>query len=103
MAIRRYKPTSAGRRQTTTQDFSTLSKKQPEKKLVETKHSTGGRNNYGRITSRFRGGGHKRRYRKVDFKRAKRGIPAVVAAIEYDPNRTAHLALLQYADGEKAY
>jgi large subunit ribosomal protein L2 len=103
MAIRRYKPTSAGRRQTTTQDFSTLSKKQPEKELVEKKNSTGGRNNYGRITSRFRGGGHKRRYRKVDFKRAKRGIPAVVAAIEYDPNRTAHLALLQYADGEKAY
>ncbi len=103
MAIRKYKPTSAGRRQTTTQDFSTLTKKKPEKDLVEKKNSTGGRNNYGRITSRFRGGGHKRRYRKVDFKRDKRGIEATVAAIEYDPNRTAHLALLAYADGEKAY
>jgi len=87
----------------TTQDFSSLSKKKPEKALVEVKNSTGGRNNAGRITSRFRGGGHKRRYRKVDFKRLKRGVPAQVAAIEYDPNRSAHLALLSYVDGDKAY
>jgi large subunit ribosomal protein L2 len=85
------------------QDFSTITKGTPEKNLLEKKHSTGGRNNYGRTTARFRGGGHKQRYRKIDFKRSKTGVPAKVAAIEYDPNRTARIALLFYADGEKAY
>jgi len=84
-------------------DFSEITKDKPERKLTENKHSSGARNNYGRITSRFRGGGHKRRYRLVDFKRNKIGVPAKVAAIEYDPNRTARLALLHYADGEKRY
>jgi large subunit ribosomal protein L2 len=103
MAIVKYKPTSPGRRGMSSQDFSTVTKGKPEKKLLEKKTSTGGRNNYGRITSRFRGGGHKQRYRKVDFRRTKTGIPATVAAIEYDPNRSARLALLHYADGEKTY
>lgn len=103
MAIKRYKPTSPGRRGMTSQDFSTVTKGTPEKSLLEKKSSTGGRNNNGRITSRFRGGGHKQRYRKVDFKRNKTGVPAKVVAIEYDPNRSARIALLHYADGEKAY
>jgi len=103
MAIKRYKPTSPGRRGMTSQDFSTVTKGAPEKTLLEKKSSTGGRNNNGRITSRFRGGGHKQRYRKIDFKRSKTGVPAKVVAIEYDPNRTARIALLHYADGEKAY
>jgi large subunit ribosomal protein L2 len=85
------------------QDFSTITKGKPEKKLLEKKTSKGGRNNNGRITSRFRGGGHKQRYRKIDFRRNKTGVPAKVAAIEYDPNRSARIALLHYADGEKAY
>jgi large subunit ribosomal protein L2 len=87
----------------TSQDFASITKGEPEKSLVEKKNRSGGRNNYGRITSRFRSGGHKRRYRTIDFKRNKTGIPAKVAAIEYDPNRSARIALLQYADGEKAY
>jgi large subunit ribosomal protein L2 len=103
MAIKHYKPTSAGRRLATSRDLSGLSKKAPEKALTHGKPATGGRNNYGRTTSRFRGGGHKRRLRTVDFKRVKTGVPARVAAIEYDPNRTAFLALLHYLDGEKAY
>jgi large subunit ribosomal protein L2 len=103
MAIVKYKPTSPGRRGMSSQDFATITKDAPEKKLLEKKSSTGGRNNYGRITTRFRGGGHKQRYRKVDFKRRKTGVPAKVAAIEYDPNRSARIALLHYADGEKAY
>lgn len=104
MAIRSYKPTSAGRRGLAGSDFSEVTTDTPEKKLLAgAKASTGGRNNYGRITSRFRGGGHKRRYRIIDFKRNKIGVPAIVAEIEYDPNRTARLALLHYADGEKAY
>ena len=103
MAITKFKPTSAGRRGMSSQDFSTVTKGKPEKKLLDKKTSSGGRNNYGRITSRFRGGGHKQRYRKVDFKRNKTGVPAKVAAIEYDPNRTARIALLHYADGEKTY
>jgi large subunit ribosomal protein L2 len=105
MAIKRYKPTSAGRRGMTSQDFGEITKKEnaPEKALLETKHSTGGRNVYGRITSRFRGGGHKQRYRVIDFKRDKTGVPAKVASIEYDPNRSARIALLHYADGEKRY
>ncbi|MCA9529882.1 MAG: 50S ribosomal protein L2 [Myxococcales bacterium] len=103
MAIKRFKPTSPARRFYETADFDALSKKAPEKSLTAPKKSLGGRNNQGRITVRFRGGGHKRRYRTVDFKRAKVGVPATVHALEYDPNRSARLALLHYADGEKAY
>jgi large subunit ribosomal protein L2 len=103
MPIIKYKPTSPGRRGMSSQDFSTITKSEPEKKLLEKKTSSGGRNNYGRTTSRFRGGGHKQRYRKIDFKRRKTGVPAKVAAIEYDPNRSARIALLHYVDGEKAY
>jgi large subunit ribosomal protein L2 len=103
MAIRSFKPTSAGRRALATSDFSDITTTTPERSLLAALNKSGGRNNHGRITSRFRGGGHKRRYRMVDFKRNKIGVPAVVAEIEYDPNRTARLALLHYADGEKAY
>ncbi len=103
MSIVRYKPTSAGRRGMSSQDFGEITKGKPEKKMLEKKSATAGRNNYGRITSRFRGGGHKQRYRSVDFKRNKTGVPASVVAIEYDPNRTSRIALIQYADGERAY
>src|ERR1051326_5742195 len=104
MRLKTNKPTSACRRGTMGSDFTELTrKKKPEKSLLEPKTSTGGRNNYGRITSRFRGGGHKRRYRVIDWKRNKLGVPAQVASIEYDPNRSANIALLQYKDGEKRY
>lgn len=103
MAIRYYKPTSPGRRGMSTQDFAEITKREPEKSLLEHKVQKVGRNNYGRITSRFRSGGHKKRYRKIDFKRTKTGVPATVLGIEYDPNRSARIALLQYADGVKAY
>jgi large subunit ribosomal protein L2 len=104
MGIKHYRPTSAGRRGMSCNDFSELDgTSKPEKSLLTNKQSTGGRNNYGRITSRFRGGGHKRRFREIDFKRNKLGVPAMVAAIQYDPNRTAHIALLHYLDGEKRY
>ena len=103
MGIKIYRPTSPGRRGMTGFDFKEITKTTPEKGLVEGGKSTGGRNNAGRITSRFRGGGHKQRYRLVDFKRNKVGVPAKVAAIEYDPNRTCRIALLHYVDGEKAY
>ncbi len=103
MGIKSFKPTSAARRFYTVSDFKEITKSTPERSLIEKQTSTGGRNNNGRITSRFRGGGHKQRYRLVDFKRDKIGIPATVAAIEYDPNRTARIALLHYADGEKRY
>ena len=103
MAIRFYKPTSPGRRGMSTQDFGEITKGTPEKSLLEAKPAQSGRNNYGRITSRFRSAGHKKRYRKVDFKRTKTGVPATVLGIEYDPNRSARLALIQYLDGEKAY
>ncbi|HEY8945459.1 MAG TPA: 50S ribosomal protein L2 [Polyangiaceae bacterium] len=103
MGIRAYKPTSAGRRFYTVSDFADVTTSEPLKSLTEGKASTGGRNHYGRITSRFRGGGHKQRYRVIDFKRAKIGVPAKVAEIEYDPNRTARIALLHYVDGEKTY
>ena len=103
MAVRKLKPTSPGRRFQTVADYSEITKKKPEKSLIDKKSSTGGRNVHGRITSRHRGGGHKQRYRIVDFRRTKDGIPAKVAAIEYDPNRNARLALLHYADGEKTY
>src|SRR3569833_2703991 len=103
MAIRFYKPTSPGRRGMSTQDFGEITKSGPEKSLREHKTAKAGRNNYGRITSRFRSQGHKKRYRKVDFKRNKTGVPANVLGIEYDPNRSARLALIQYLDGEKGY
>ncbi len=103
MAVKKRKPTSPGRRFQTVSDFSEITKTEPEKSLIAKKKSTGGRNTYGRVTSRHRGGGHKQRYRIVDFRRNKDGIPAKVAAIEYDPNRNARIALLHYADGEKRY
>ncbi|RMG96131.1 MAG: 50S ribosomal protein L2 [Deltaproteobacteria bacterium] len=103
MPIKKYKPTSPGRRGMTSLDRSALSDKRPEKSLVEHVHDKKGRNNHGRITSRHRGGGHKRVYRKIDFRRDKFGVPAKVAALEYDPNRSAFIALLHYADGEKRY
>jgi large subunit ribosomal protein L2 len=103
MPMKQYNPTSPGRRFQTTLDFSELTKKEPERKLTEPLRRSGGRNNKGRITVWFRGGGHKRRYRVVDFRRDKRNVPAKVAAFEYDPNRSARLALLHYADGDKRY
>ncbi len=103
MALRKRKPTSPGRRFQTSSDFSEITKTSPEKSLLVKKSKTGGRNSYGRKTSRHRGGGHKQQYRLVDFKRTKDGVPARVASVEYDPNRTAHIALLHYADGEKRY
>src|SRR6201990_499239 len=103
MPVKRHKPTSPGRRFATWADNPELAKKGPERSLVEGLTKSGGRNAHGRITSRHRGGGAKRLYRKIDFKRAKDGVPARVAAIEYDPNRSAHIALLHYADGEKRY
>ncbi len=103
MAIKHFKPTSPSRRYYDTQDFAGLSKKAPEKALLESKSSTGGRNHSGRVTSRFRGGGHKRAYRIIDWRRNKVGIPGTVAALEYDPNRSARIALIHYADGEKSY
>jgi large subunit ribosomal protein L2 len=103
MGIRSYKPTSPARRYYSVSDFKEITKTEPERSLTEHQTSTGGRNNNGRITTRFRGGGHKQRYRIIDFKRDKIGIPATVASVEYDPNRTARIALLHYADGEKRY
>ena len=103
MGIRKRKPTSAGRRFQTVSDFSELTKDRPERTLLASQSRTGGRNNYGRKTARHRGGGHKRRYRIVDFRRNKDLVPAKVAAIEYDPNRNCRIALLHYLDGEKRY
>ena len=103
MAIRKPKPTSPGRRFSTYADFAEITRDEPEKSLVEGLTKSGGRNARGRKTSRHRGGGAKRLYRKIDFKRRKDGVPAKVAAIEYDPNRSAYIALLHYLDGEKAY
>ncbi len=103
MAIRSYKPTSPGRRFQTVSTFEEITSTTPERSLLRPLKKTGGRNSYGRITSRHRGGGHKRRYRVIDFKRKKDGVPAKVASIEYDPNRSARLALLHYVDGEKRY
>ncbi len=103
MAIKKYKPTTAGRRGMSVSAFEEITSDQPEKTLVEPLKSSGGRNNYGRMTARHRGGGHKRKYRVIDFKRTKDGVPAKVASIEYDPNRSARIALLHYADGEKRY
>lgn len=103
MGIKRYKPTSPGRRGMTVSDFAEITKFEPEKSLTEPLQKHAGRNNHGHITTRHRGGGHKRRYRLIDFKRKKFDIPAKVAGIEYDPNRSANIALLHYTDGEKRY
>ncbi|MEG6523419.1 50S ribosomal protein L2 [Desulfotomaculum sp. 1211_IL3151] len=103
MAVKNYKPTSPGRRFVTVPDFSEITKVEPEKSLLVPVKRTGGRNAQGRLTVRHRGGGHKRMFRVIDFKRNKDGIPARVASIEYDPNRSARIALLNYADGEKRY
>ena len=103
MAVKNYNPTSPARRQMTVTDFSVLTDKKPEKSLLASGKKTGGRNSYGRITVRHIGGGNRRKIRIIDWKRTKDGIPAKVVALEYDPNRTAFLALLQYADGAKAY
>jgi large subunit ribosomal protein L2 len=103
MAIKKLKPVTPGQRFRTVSDFSELTADRPEKSLLEPLNKSGGRNNHGRITCRHRGGGHKRRYRLIDFKRDKRDIPARVATVEYDPNRSARIALLFYADGEKRY
>jgi len=103
MAIKFYKPTTPGRRGMSVTDYSVLSKVDPEKSLLEKKSKHSGRNSYGRITVRHRGGGNRQKYRIIDFKRDKRGIPATVATLEYDPNRSAFIALLQYEDGEKRY
>lgn len=105
MPVRKYKPTSAGRRKMSVSDFHEVTRgKKPERSLVEgAVGRSGGRNGFGRVTVWSRGGGHKRRYRRIDFRREKLGVPAKVASIEYDPNRSAHIALLHYADGEKRY
>ncbi len=103
MGVKKLKPTSPGRRFQTVSDFETITKSKPEKSLLAKQKRSSGRNAKGRITSRHRGGGHKRRYRVIDFRRTKDGIPAKVAAIEYDPNRNARIALLHYVDGEKRY
>ncbi len=103
MGIRSRKPTSAGRRFQTVADFSEITRSRPERSLLAKKTGSGGRNNHGRKTARHRGGGHKQRYRIVDFRRDKDGVPASVASIEYDPNRNARIALLHYHDGEKRY
>ncbi len=103
MGIKTNKPTSPGRRFQTHSTFEEITRKRPEKKLVRSLKESGGRNSMGRMTARHRGGGHKRKYRLIDFKRDKDGIPAVVAFIEYDPNRSSNIALLHYVDGEKRY
>ncbi len=103
MAIKSYKPTTASRRHMTVTDYSELSKVKPEKSLLETLKKNAGRNSYGRITVRHQGGGNKKKYRVIDFKRDKIDMPATVLTLEYDPNRTAHIALVQYEDGEKRY
>ncbi len=103
MPVKSYKPTSPGMRQRTTSDFSEITKSEPTKSLTKGKLKTGGRDSRGHLTSWWRGGGHKKRYRDIDFKRDKVGIPAKVASVEYDPNRSSRIALLNYADGEKRY
>src|SRR6476619_4123133 len=103
MALRQFKPTSPGRRFMTVSSFDEITKTKPEKSLLQPLKKSGGRNNTGRLTARHIGGGHKRQYRIIDFKRAKDGIPGKVAAIEYDPNRSARIALIHYTDGEKRY
>jgi large subunit ribosomal protein L2 len=101
--VKMYKPTTPGRRFASVADFSEITRTRPEKSLVQKITKTGGRNNRGRVTCRFRGGGHKRSYRLIDFRRNKDGVPGIVASIEYDPNRSARIALVHYKDGEKRY
>jgi len=103
MGIRQFKPVTAGQRFRIVSDFAEVTRSEPEQSLLEPLRSKGGRNNQGHVTTRYRGGGHKRRYRKIDFRRDKFGIPGRVAEIEYDPNRSARIALVRYADGEKRY
>jgi len=103
MPVRKRKPTSPGRRFQSASDFADITKSTPERSLVKPKPRTGGRNAYGRMTARHKGGGHKQKYRVIDFRRDKDGVPATVAAVEYDPNRNARIALLHYLDGEKRY
>src|SRR5205807_8159996 len=103
MPVKKYKPTSPGRRGMTVSTFSEITRSKPEKSLVRPLKKRAGRNNQGRISTRHQGGGHKRQYRIIDFKRNKHGVPAKVASIEYDPNRSARIALLHYVDGEKRY
>ena len=103
MGVKHLKPTSAGRRFQTVSDFAEITTDKPEKSLLAPLPKKAGRNNNGRVTTRHQGGGHKRRYRIIDFKRRKDGVPAKVATIEYDPNRSARIALLHYVDGAKAY
>ena len=103
MAIKKYKPTTPGRRGMTVTDYSALSKVAPERSLLEPMKKAAGRNNTGRITVRHHGGGNRTKYRVIDFKRDKLDMPAVVKTLEYDPNRSAHIALVQYEDGEKRY
>jgi large subunit ribosomal protein L2 len=103
MPVRKYKPTTPGRRGSSVSDFSEITRQEPEKRLTRPNPKRAGRNAYGRITTRHQGGGHKRQYRVIDFKRSKDGVPAKVAHVEYDPNRTARIALLHYADGDKRY
>src|SRR6056297_2061691 len=104
MGIRIYKPTSAGRRNASVSDFADLTPGYtPEKSLLRPKRKTGGRNNQGKITARHRGGGHKQMYRVIDFRRGKDGVEAVVDSVQYDPNRSARIALVKYADGDKSY
>ena len=103
MGVKNYNPTSAGRRFQTGYDFDEITKAEPERSLLAPLRKRGGRNDLGRMTMRHRGGGHKRRYRMIDFRRGKDGIAGTVATIEYDPNRTARIALVNYADGEKRY
>ena len=103
MALRKYKPTTPGRRGSSVADFSEVTRSRPERSLTAKMTKKAGRNSQGRVTTRHQGGGHKRRYRVVDFRRNKDGVPAKVAHIEYDPNRSARIALLHYADGEKRY
>lgn len=103
MSVKKFKPTSAGRRFMTVSDFAEITRSAPERSLLAPMSKKGGRNNRGRITARHRGGGHKRRYRLIDFRRDKEGVPGRVASVEYDPNRSARIALIHYADGEKRY
>ncbi|MFC2949272.1 50S ribosomal protein L2 [Virgibacillus sediminis] len=103
MAIKKFKPTSNGRRNMSTSDFAEITTDKPERSLLSPLHKRGGRNNQGKLTVRHQGGGHKRQYRIIDFKRDKDGIPGRVATVEYDPNRSANIALINYADGEKRY
>ena len=103
MGIKQYKPTSPGRRFQSVSDFAEITRGRPEKSLLRAYRKTGGRNNFGRVTAWHRGGGHKRRFRLIDFRRDKIGVPGKVASVEYDPNRSANIALIHYADGEKRY